>query len=402
MRISIWDLDWYHKHNFMPNYKAQKISSYYKQKGALVNFIEKEEHIEFEYDFLYILRDKKRTPMPPSKYIDQENVRLIGSEFKYYSNQFELTMEMDMVRPDYLLYDIPEGNAYANAHVLKLMHGRKLLPARQDHVNYHVKYAQKTLVVDEYLWDLEKDELITTLEELISYRNIAFLHPIKLNYVLSDKKVGELFDQLSFMRGTIIEFRNDYDPSFEGSKKVIDLVVKLKEKNAYLKIKPIPIKAIMYNHWKDKAKGIEDLKRLLQIVDYAKEKEADIIIKTPRRRMATPFWYFFDSMEIWTTNYFYLSYIESMVSTRTVRTKEKWFVPINDSAKWSTPRIYFLIHLLAEYPEVILKHGLLKTKEERLDISLINKEEILKIKNIKQREETLKKLEKEFSKEVKI
>lgn len=402
MRISIWDLDWYHKMSFVPNYRAQKISSYYKQQGYLINFIEKEEHIHFEYDIIYILREKKSTPMPPIQYIDQKNVRLIGKEFKYYDNQFDLTMEMDMVRPDYLLYDIPEGNAYANAHILKLTHGGKLLPARQDHVNYHVKYSQKTLVVDEDLWDLSKDDLKNVLEELIAYKNIAFSFPIKLKMIFSDTNIRELFDKLNFMAGTIIEFRNNHSSELEEVKKIVDLAENLKAKNSRIKIRPVPIKAVIYNHWRDKSKGIEDLKRLLQIADYAKEKEVDIIIKTPNKRLTTPYWYFFDSMEVWTSSYFYLSYIESMVASRTVRTKEQWFEPINDSIKWSTPRIYFLIHLLTEYPEILLKHGLLKTKEEKLDISFIDIDEIIKFKNKEEQLETFKKIEKEFSKEVNI
>ena len=72
MRVSIWDLDWYHKFSFMPNYKAQKVSSYYKQKGAIINFIERVEHINYEYDIMFIFRDKKLSPMPPSKYIDKK------------------------------------------------------------------------------------------------------------------------------------------------------------------------------------------------------------------------------------------------------------------------------------------------------------------------------------------
>lgn len=401
MRVSIWDLDWYHKFSFMPNYKAQKVSSYYKQKGAIINFIERVEHINYEYDIMFIFRDKKLSPMPPSKYIDKKDVYLIGDEFSYYDNQFELTMEMNMVRPDYLLYDIPEGNAYANAHMLQLMHGRELLPARQDHVNHHVKYGQKTLVVDEFLWDLGEKDLINTLEELIGYRNIAFIHPIKLKGVFLNSKTLELFDRLNFMAGTIIEFRNNYSSNYEEVKKIIDLAAKIKNRNSKIKLRPIPIKAVIYNHWQDRSKGIEDLERVLKIINYAKDKEVEVIVKAPSRRLTTPFWYFFDSIEAWTTNFFYVSYIESMVASRTVRTKEKWYEPLNDSSKWSTPRIQFLIHLLISYPGIILKYGKQRKKDEYIDISMIEIEEIIKMVNKDDQEEELKKLEQEFSKEVK-
>lgn len=400
MRVSIWDLDWYYKFSFIPNYKAQKISSYYKQKGALINFIEKEEHINYEYDIIFILRDKKITPMPPPKYIDKKNVYLIGEEFKYYDNKFELTMEMNMVRPDYLIYEVPERNAYANAHVLKLMHGKQLLPARQDHKNYHVKYSQKTLVVDEFLWDLEEKELIIVLEELIGYKNIAFLNPINLKGVFLSSKTFELFSKLNFMSGTIIEFRNNYSSSYESSKEIINLAATMIEKNNRIKLKPIPIKAVTYNHWQNKEKGIEDLERILKIINYAKNKEVEVVVKTPKRRLTTPFWYFFDSIEAWTTNFYYTSYIESMVASRTARTKEEWYQPINDSSKWSTPRIQFLIHLLIRHSGLILKYGTQRKKDEYIDISLIKIEEIVKFVNKDKQNKELETLEKEFIKEV--
>lgn len=396
MRISIWDLDWYYKMDFIPNYKAQKISSYYKQQGALINFIEEEEYIKFEYDIMFIFRNKKSTPMPPSKFIDRENVWLIGEEFKYYENRFELTMEMNMVRPDYLLYNVPEGNAYANAHVLKLMHGKKLLPARQDHRNEHVKYRQKTLVVDEFLWDLEENDLEKVLQELIGYKNIAFSYPIKLKTVLKSNKILELFGQLNFMAGTLIEFRNNYGSDFESAKKIIDLAIKSKAGNRSIKIKPIPIKAVIYDHWKDRSKGIVDLKRILKIIDYAKTKRIQVAVKTPLKRFATPFWYYFDSIQIWTEGYFKQSYIESMVATRIVRTREEWYEPLNDSVKWSTPRIYFLVHLLNTYPEIMFKYGIRRMGDEVLDTSLINRAELKKIAL------QTDKIEKEFSKEVEI
>ena len=90
-----------------------------------------------------------------------------------------------------------------------------------------------------------------------------------------------------------------------------------------------------------------------------------------------------------------------MVASRTVRTKEKWYEPLNDSSKWSTPRIQFLIHLLISYPGIILKYGKQRKKDEYIDISMIEIEEIIKMVNKDDQEEELKKLEQEFSKEVK-
>jgi len=115
MRITIWDMDWFHKQSFVPNYKAQKISSFHKQKGDIINFVEESEHLTFEYDLLYIIREKKATPLPARKYIDKQNVKLIGAEFDFYDNHWDLSPEMKMVRPDYMLYEITHFHAYRNS-----------------------------------------------------------------------------------------------------------------------------------------------------------------------------------------------------------------------------------------------------------------------------------------------
>jgi hypothetical protein len=62
-------------------------------------------------------------------------------------------------------------------------------------------------------------------------------------------------------------------------------------------------------------------------------------------------------MEVWTTEYYNISYVEAMIATRQRKTNEKWHDIINDSTKWSTPRIYFLIHLMVKYNWIISDYG---------------------------------------------
>ena len=85
-RITIWDMDFYYKRSFVPNPLAMKISSYHKQKGDLINFVEEEHHIKLTYDIYYIIKEKRSTPMPERKLLDDKRVRLIGHDFRFFDN----------------------------------------------------------------------------------------------------------------------------------------------------------------------------------------------------------------------------------------------------------------------------------------------------------------------------
>lgn len=398
MRISLWDLDWYNKFSFSPNYKVQKISSYHKQKGDLINFIEEESHISFDYDIMYIVKDKKVTPMPPSRFIDNQKVRLIGKEFDYYDNYYELPALIEMVRPDYNLYEIPDRNVYANATVLKLLHETKLLPAFQDPVNYAAQANARTLVVDEKFWQTDKETLLNCFEIISKHKNIAFMEPISLKRIM-ENDIKEKFINLNYSRGTIFKFKNDYGSTYKNVVDIINLMMELKEKNPSISLRGFPVKGIINNHWKDSSTAILDLERILKILDYSKMHKVKIIVKTPSERTVTPYWAFFDLMEKWTTEYYNISYIEAMISTRQLRTHEQWHEIINDPKKWSTPRIYFLLHLINKYPDIIFRYGFRKWGDECLDKTWIDLEKIVKSKNTFEQKEILQKLQEEILKE---
>jgi hypothetical protein len=174
----------------------------------------------------------------------------------------------------------------------------------------------------------------------------------------------------------------------------------IKEKNPGVGLQGFPIKAVLYNHWSDSSLGIKDLERVLKIIDYSKKKKIKVVAKTPNERLATPYWAFFDMLEVWTKDYYNISYIESMISTRSVKTKEMWYEIINDSKKWSTPRIYFLLHLINKYPSLIFNYGLTQWGDDVLDKNWIDLKEVVKFKNYFEQDNILKKLQEEILKEV--
>jgi len=299
-RIMIWDMDFYHKVSFMQNVIAMKLSSYHQQLGDTINFVLEEDDLKFSADIIYIIKENKRTPFPPSKYVDNKRVKLIGKEFHFYSNQWEIDLVISMVRPDYNLYPMEDRNKYANAHMIQLLHKVTFLPTKQNYINSVAKHHQKSIVVDEHLWKAKKEVIKKCLNELKGLKNIMFLNPISLKKVVQDKEIGELFLALHFSKGTIFKFRNDYGSEFDEVKEIIDFLYEFKEKNT-AGLQGFPVKAVLYDHWKDRDYGIMDLERCLRITDYAKEKKIQVLLKTPRERLATPYWVFFDIMQNWTT-----------------------------------------------------------------------------------------------------
>lgn len=390
MRITIWDMDWFHKQSFIPNYKAQKISSFHKQKGDIVNFVEESEHLTFDYDLLYIIREKKATPLAVRKYIDKQNVKLIGAEFDFYDNNWDLTPEMKMVRPDYSLYVITEKNAYANAHVIQMLDGTKFLPVWQESKNAAISGKQKTYIVDEKIWELSNEDLVRYLDLIKDYKDVAFAHPISLKKITSERFWNK-FKNLHFQGGTLFKFKNDYGSEYSEVKQIIDRLAEFKNIHPHMEVQGFPIKAVLYDHWKDGVNGIKDLKRLLKIVDYAKRKKIYVVIKTPKDRMITPYWFFFDMMENWTTESPYISYIEMMLLSLTNRTKASWQEILNNPLKWSVPRVDFLLHVITKYPEV-LSYSTRKWGENSIDTTHIDFKKVVEFTYNFEREDTLTKI----------
>lgn len=389
MRITIWDLDWYHKHSTLPNHRAMKISSYHKQQGHYINFIEHKSDLGFDYDEMYIIKERGHTPFPPSRFIDRTDVKMIGEDFDFYDNHWETTPVIDMCRPDYRLYPDKEKDPYYNAHIVQFLHKGELLPVKQGFINEAEKHLKKTLVVDEGLWNIKKENMKKILTELKVYKNIDFLKPISLKYILSDKEITRKFLELHFYKGSILDFRNDYGNEFNEVKDIIDFIYNIKSKTE-IRIKGIKVDAVIYDHWKDKENAVKDLERNLKIIDYAKQKKVRILLQTPEQRLETPYWVFFDIMDVWTKYSPRISYVESMLKSAMERTSLKWDEIVNNSLKWVTPRSKFLIYLMSHFPHIIAQYGLRQWGDEILNPNIIKWENVLKYRNYQERDEVLK------------
>lgn len=191
-------MDFYYKKTFVPNPVAMKVSSFHKQQGHIVNFVENEFEINLSFDLYYIFRELEKTPRAPGHLVDNKNSRLIGRPMRFFDNYWEPNEIIAAVRPDYLLY--PEKNeraAYYNAEVVQFYHKGKRLPILQPFGNT-ARFHRKTLVIDKEkdFWEASTKDMLEVLEELSQYKNIAFTEPISLKRIMENKKVRELFVNL--------------------------------------------------------------------------------------------------------------------------------------------------------------------------------------------------------------
>lgn len=376
-RISIWDMDWFYNFRFEPNYKAMKLSSYHKQLGDSINFITEENHINFDYDIIYVLKERSSTPFPPLKILDNQKSKLIGEEFFFYETQWELPLVINAVRPDYALYPFKEKNIYKNANIVKLLHNGKYIEKKQDYINPLYEARRKSLVVDEDLWDAEKDVIKKSLKELQKLKNIVFLKPIKLKSIIFDKEVVELFSKLKVMSGTAFKFENDCEENYENNKLIIDFIREFKDNNS-IRLNPVEIKSINEDHWNGKNQAaLKDLERLLKTIDYAKSKKVQIVIKKPFSRSETPYWGFFDTLETWTRYYQYDSYVDAMTRTASKRHGIEWYEVLNNPLKWSTPSVHLFLNLYVKYKDILEPYFFRKWGEEKTNKSKIKEEKLL-------------------------
>lgn len=376
MRVTLWDMDWFYKKSFVPNHRVQKLSSYHKQKGDIVYRADTQDHLDFDYDLMYIIRESARSPMPDIKYIDNPKVRLVGPEFKYYSNNYTIPIVVDMVRPDYRIYPLSDNNLYKDASILQMFRGITPLPKRQPHENVAFRDAAKTIVVDEHMWKATDENIISVLKDLKQYKNIMFLHRISLKRLIDNELVMENFLKLDLAAHNRLRFRNDVGSDFESVKKAIDFYKQMKAIRGRMEILPIPVRAVMLDHNQNREFYFEDLKRCLMIVDYAKQEGVHVILRTPELRSETPFWFIFDVLEVWTTSFFGMSYIESMLSSRTQRTNETWHEVLANREKWSTPRSQFLVTLMAKDFEFFEEYGTRQWKERKISLQFIDRKYI--------------------------
>lgn len=103
MKIGIVDADLIgrHKHRF-PNLVCEKLSGYWKEKGAEVSLLLDYDHFD-EYDHVYVSKVFTDTPVPD--HVKETNKVSIGGTGFYFDKAPDLPYEIEHHMPDYRLYD---------------------------------------------------------------------------------------------------------------------------------------------------------------------------------------------------------------------------------------------------------------------------------------------------------
>ncbi len=396
MRVTIWDMDFFYKFSFKPNITVMKLSSFHKQQEHIINFVNQAEDINFDFDLLYIIREHEMTPFPPSALLDHKNTKLIGAEFTIFPNYFTTNMVIDMVRPDYTLYELDAENIYAGANMIQVLHQTDKLPVRQSEANIKKMGRQLNIITDAMIWKTTEDVLLEVLEEISQYKNILFEAPIELKAILRNPLIREKFVQLNFASGVNQLIRNNYGHEFNQAQEIIDLMREIKNRLPHVRLSPSPFKTVIYEHWNDLENGIKDLKRCLQIMDYAKANRIAIRFRSSSNRLITPFWPFFEPLDIWTEYHKYKSFVQLMLEPARKRQSLKWHEILNNPKKWYSPRAEFLLHLLVNHTSLIREYGLRLWGDHFLPTDKIDIDQVSQYAFVFDQESIKNKLQKEL------
>ena len=300
MRVTIWDLDYFHTKEkvncFNPD--VMKISSYHKQLGDTINFVTTVDDIRRPYDLYYIIKENNKTPNPPLDFFTNSKVKWWGNAYRARV-KWKMSDAMLGCRPDYLLY--PEYNTPLERaeHVRFFNSQSKLLPIYQD---YHNSFKNKKLIItDENMWYADTADIITALKRLTDkdIKNLYFLKPIRLQTILQNKELKELFLSLKFTTGVNFRWYKIKQNMFTDA---VEFFKQLKQANPSVGIGNLIIdySESPREHWTNKDAALKDFDQLKKMIVCAKKNKIMLKIELPSCAAETPYFYLFSVIAEWT------------------------------------------------------------------------------------------------------
>lgn len=309
MKISIWDLDYYHAKDKVNcfNVNAMKISSFHKQQGDNINFVTRERDIYRPYDVYYIFKDNLETPNPPLDFFTNSKVKWCGKA--YSMKAWQIPDAILACRPDYLLY--PEHNTrLERAELIRLIgNNNNLLPITQDWRNvFKDKYC---IVTDENLWTCSEDVILAALDKIKDISNVSFTAPIWIEKVIKYPSIEEKLFSLQLSTRSQIEW---LQVKLNKGYSALEWIIKFKRNFPNCPIKPIEIK---YPGSKEREQAVQDFELLKRIIILAKREKILVKIIAPKRTQ-TPFFFLPELVENWCEMNFKLSWLEFISSRYSV------------------------------------------------------------------------------------
>ena len=373
----------YYNTSHIPNIYAMKLSSFHKQKGDFVLMVKPGDKIIGKCDVIYIIREKKQTPFPPSRIYERTEAKFLGKAFEGHEDFITFKPYVMSVRPDYKLYE-KDDSPFSDAQYVLYSYGFSLIENMQD---FHRKKILEnktrwTIVADENLWDFKEEYLLKILDRIIKEEeNIYFLNPIKLSLLIRSEAIRERFYKIKFARKSKLNYINDLGNDFKYAKPIIDFFSTFSERNKTIKYKPPEFKIITKDHWKKPETALYDFENCMRIMSYATKKKLRINFKYPNRRLTTPVWNYFEFFKNWSAYNHKKSYVKALLLPAVKATGRKEWELINDIRWWKNgPKLQQLVHLLCNYEQLMRETAFVNWDEkddilEKIDFNYIKEHE---------------------------
>lgn len=322
MQVTIWDLDYYSRGDkaFFQDYSTllMKISSFYKQQGASINFVKEEVDIRRPFDTMFIYSDKTSLSIVPiDLLLNEKHVHFCGEQSLYRKNHWTPDNVILGCRPDYLLY--PEYIENNRAERVQLMGTNfKPLAAIQDY--YNTFKNKRIEISDKYLWCAETQDIIDAFNKFVDkskHNSISFTNAINLKRLLYDADLQDFFLSIPFTSKSLLK----WEPiEVEECKKAFDLMQKIKKINPSLKIQTVEVfySKRPENHWdRDNGAAQRDFALLQEVIIQAKKQKIHLHIRPPQLVKETPYFFIFKALSEWSSrlNWFKQSWLEWLTAT---------------------------------------------------------------------------------------
>lgn len=369
MTVLILDLDWMFEKSELPNVECMKLSSFHKQRKDVVYFVGDMSELTMAYDKLYVHSNSDSTPAIGSKILNDKRTTLLGRRFALCGAKQPGTIVMGC-RPDYLLYDTSnkQASSYLNANFVTFFTdaGGKIVE-RQPWKNTK-KGVKRTIVTDNVLWKQLPEEIERCFDELKNEKNIVFLAPISIGYLIANNSVREKFFNLHFLPGTHFKWKNDVGSDENSALKIVQF---LREFRLHTKS---DLGAIPVHPYENLSESPErNLIRLIRVLALFKQNKFKCFLPPMDCPSSQPIQW----IRNWCAKGFENSFIEEMVFFTSASKGQRWFQIVNNPQNWGNNRIKFLIQLLSNkefqtiLPEMSVQWGNNSIDYSCIDLKLI-------------------------------
>ena len=330
-----------------------KLSSYHIQLGDLIMLAQEEMDLQYQHDIMYIVREGMMGKVPPHINLRDPRVKLIGKAFRFYDNYMpDITEVQAACRPDYTLYPIQEKNRLSKADMVQFYSNGKRLEKIQNFENAY-RQAHYTYITDADFWAKKIEDIQACVSLIQKSKNVAFKEPISLKNILERPEVRKIFFTLNYDHRAEIPLVNDC--GYDRRDEVLDFLIEFKTKYPTTKQPTLWFPTTSGPH-KDSHEAFVEFEKCLEFLDRAKAHQVRVKMRGPDRS-TSPFWFYFEELEVWSRYRLNMSFIEHMCQTSANLHKLPVDSLLWEKSKWSTAQIEMLMDLFKMHTEVIEKYG---------------------------------------------